>query len=343
MDYLKPLETRALLGLKEKYKEKADALREILCREITDIRDMDYAAELAAAVDVVHKARRSNQLAWLTGGWAAGSLTGYCLELTSVDPVPDIISSHSIKKYCKNHPNTRRTNDVLTVEVSYSFRKPLCRYLQEKWKAVPPLAMSFDKLSTIYGTKEVSHKFLNRAALVILKDNPGNVDMEESARTQFVRKDVSELRKMQENRIPVINILGHRGMDKMLTTLTLIKENGKTVPDIHNIPVTCARTAELLNRADTAGIDGLEGRIFLQTLRECKTRNFHDFCTCFQRVYPNKSSAESAEYAMIAYRAAFLKAHYPEEYAETRLRREKGKFFSRNIQKTTTTFRKEIQ
>ncbi|MEW5783844.1 MAG: DNA polymerase III subunit alpha [Bacillota bacterium] len=82
--YLKEL---CLTGLRERYPEPPEELRQRLEYELGVIQTMDYSSYFLIVWDLVHYAKQKGILVGPGRGSAAGSLVAYCLGITNIDPI----------------------------------------------------------------------------------------------------------------------------------------------------------------------------------------------------------------------------------------------------------------
>ncbi len=74
-------------GLKKRYDNITDELKERLEYEIGVIENMGFVDYFLIVWDFIHFARENNVMVGPGRGSAAGSLVSYCLEITSIDPI----------------------------------------------------------------------------------------------------------------------------------------------------------------------------------------------------------------------------------------------------------------
>ena len=286
VDEVEHLARLAFEGAYERYgKPLPKEVKERLKAELKNINRNGYPAYFLMWHEIISAARKLGAQVGPGRGSAACSLVLYCLGITQVDPLQFDLAF----------------NDFFNTEQS-----------------LPRIEVEFDKLGREKVLKWIVGRYGEESVANIVSGKKGihscgvaicGEDISERVPLAFVESAEYEnavvvtqysAERLRQVGVEVLYILSHTALD------IIAKCASRVECDIENIPLDDAKTLNLFRQG------GVEG-VFRAVANEEQPLTFDRLVKVYLCHCSNRAHAICA--TLLAYRAAYLRAHYPAEYA----------------------------
>ena len=320
-------------GAHKRYGEHlSDEVVERLKQELRIINRKHYPAYFLLWHEIVSAARKMSIQVGVGRGSAGGSLVLYCLGITGVDPLRFGLS---FEKFLKPESDALPNIDI---DVDEGSRARLLDWIMKCYGE--------ESVANIVAHRHISPTAAKRWVAQTYNKPINNLDEEHLQLAQRLEGvvnssaihacgvaicdgDISERvplacisvpqyenaviatqscgEELRRAGVIVLNILSQKH-------LSIIKHFAERGVDIENILLDDAKTLELFHRGDTQGVVQFDSDEMRSLLQEVQPTDFEGLVEVFSHHCANRS--HSVCYTLFAFQTAYLKAHYPAEYAE---------------------------
>ena len=261
-------------------------VKERLKAELKIINSNGYPAYFLMWHEIIAAARKMGAQAGPGRGSAACSLVLYCLGITQVNPLRFGLAFSDFF-------DSERGLPQISCELDEIGRKKVLKWIVGR-----------------YGEESVANVVSGRKGIHSCGVALCAGDISERVPLAFVESEEYEnavvvtqygAEQLMRTGVVVLYILSHTALD------TIAKCASRVECDIENIPLDDVRTLELFRQ-------GVVGGVFRAAANEEQPMTFDDLVEIYMRHCSNRAHAICA--TLLAYRVAYLRAHYPAEYAE---------------------------
>ena len=287
VDEVEHLARLAFEGAYERFGKPLPAeVKERLKAELKIINRNGYTAYFLMWHEIISAARKMGAQVGPGRGSMACSLVLYCLGITQVDPLQFDLAFNDFF-------NTKQSLPRIEVEIDKLGRERVQKWIVERYGE--------ESVANIVSGKKGIHSC---GVAICGEDISERVPLAfaESAEYEnavvITQYGAEQLKRMG---VEVLHILSHTALD------TIAKCASRVECDIENIPLDDAKTLDLFRQGDVGGV-------FRAAADEEQPLTFDDLVSLYSRHCSNRAHAICA--TLLAYRVAYLRAHYPAEYAE---------------------------
>ena len=287
VDEVEHLARLAFEGAYERFGKPLPAeVKERLKAELKTINRNGYTAYFLIWHEIIAAAHELGAQVGPGRGSAACSLVLYCLGITQVNPLQfDLEFSDFF--------DSERGLPQISCELDEIGRKKVLKWIVER-----------------YGEECVANIVSGRKGIHSCGVALCEGDISERVPLAFVESEEYEnavvvtqysAEQLKRTGVVVLYILSHTALDIIARCASRVE------CDIENIPLDDAKTLDLFRH-------GVVGGVFRAAANEAQPLTFDRLVDIFSRHCSNRAHAICA--TLLAYRLAYLRAHYPAEYAE---------------------------
>ena len=287
VDEVEHLARLAFEGAYERYgKPLPKEVKERLKAELKTINRNGYIAYFLMWHEIISAARKLGAQVGPGRGSAACSLVLYCLGITQVDPLRFGLEFSDFF-------NTEQSLPRIEVEFDKLGRERVLKWIVGRYGE--------ESVANIISGKKGIHSCGVALCAEDISERVPLAFVESAEYENAVVVTQYSAGQLRQVGVEVLHILSHTALD------TIAKCASRVECDIENIPLDDAKTLDLFRQG------GVEG-VFRAVANEEQPLTFDRLVEAYSRHCSNRAHAICA--TLLAYRVAYLQAHYPAEYAE---------------------------